>query len=70
MHPNSKQDPAKAAGQDLFPVTIIACGALGEPAPRLLALQSAVAKGVRMLAAFRLSSLHLPRPAWLRLRAQ
>jgi hypothetical protein len=70
MQSDTRQDPAQAAGLDLFPAKIVACGTPGEPAPRLLALQSAVAKIARTLGAFRLSSLHLPRPAWLRVRAQ
>jgi len=70
MLPDTRQDPAQAAGLHLFPATIIACGAPRDTAPRLLTLQSTIAKGVRVLGAFRLSSLHLPRPAWLRLRAQ
>jgi hypothetical protein len=70
MQPTTRQDPAEATGLDLFPATIIACGAPREPAPRLLALQSAVAKAVGILALCRPSRLHLSRPAWLRLRAQ
>jgi hypothetical protein len=69
MQSDTRQDPARAAGLDLLPAAIVACGAPGEPAPRLLALQSAIAKAVQMLAAFRLSGLHVPRPAWPRLRA-
>lgn len=70
MQRETRQHPAEAAGLDLFPATIIACGAPRDQAPRLLALQSVVAKGIRMLMACRLFSLHLPRPGWLRLRAQ
>jgi hypothetical protein len=68
MQSEIRQDPARAAGLDLFPVVIIACGVPSEPAPRLLALQSAIAKAVQALADFRLSSFHLPRPVWPRLR--
>jgi hypothetical protein len=60
----------RISGFGLFPTAIVALGSSNEPAPRLLAVQSAVARGIAMLAAFRLSSLHLPRPAWLRPRAQ
>jgi len=70
MQSDIRQDPARTAGLDLLPAAIVACGAPDEHAPRLLALQSAIAKAVQVLAAFRLSSLHLPRPARPRLRVQ
>jgi len=60
----------RISGFGLFPTTIVARGCPHEPAPRLMPLQSAVGKTVAMVAAFRLSSLHLPRSGWLRLRAQ
>jgi hypothetical protein len=47
MQSEIRQYPARAAGLDLFPVVIIACGVPSEPAPRLLALQSAIAKAAR-----------------------
>jgi len=49
MHPNIPHDPSSAAGFDLFPATIIACGTPREPIPRLLALQSAVGKVITVL---------------------
>jgi uncharacterized protein YjiS (DUF1127 family) len=49
MQSNIRQDPASAAGFDLFPVTIVACSTPREPVARLLALQSAVAKGIAVL---------------------
>jgi len=61
---------AGTAGLDLFPVSIVAIGSAAGPAPRLLGLQSAVAKAFAMLAAVRVPRLRLPRPAWPRLRAQ
>jgi hypothetical protein len=70
MQPDTWKGPAEAAGLELFPAAIVACGVPREPAPRLLALQSAVAKGVGMLAAIRAPNLHLSRSAWLRPRAQ
>jgi uncharacterized protein YjiS (DUF1127 family) len=49
MQSNSRQDPATAAGFDLFPVTIVAGGTPRESVARLLGLQSAVAKGIIVL---------------------
>ena len=74
MQSNGKQIThsahAGAAGLDLFPISIVALGCATGPAPRLLGLQSAVARTVAVLAAVHVSNLRLPRPAWLRLRAQ
>ena len=70
MRRDTRQDPAETAGLDLFPIIILACAVQREPAPRLMGLQAAVANAVAMLAAFRLSNRHLPRPAWPRMRGQ
>lgn len=67
MRANSKQI---AEGLDLFPISIVALGCPTEPAPRLMALQSAVAKAVAVLAAIQFPRVLLLRSAWLRLRAQ
>ncbi|HEY3149361.1 MAG TPA: DUF1127 domain-containing protein [Dongiaceae bacterium] len=47
MQSHIRQDPA--LGLDLFPITIAAHGAPREPVARLLAVQSAVAKGISAL---------------------
>lgn len=60
----------EAAGLDLFPISVVALGCPSGPAQRLMVLQSAVAKAVAIIAAVRVSSLRLPHPAWLHLRAQ
>jgi uncharacterized protein YjiS (DUF1127 family) len=49
MQSNIRQDTASAAGFDLFPTAIVAFGTPREAAPRLLALQSVVAKGITVL---------------------
>lgn len=66
MQRKTRRDPAEAAGFNLFPATIVACGAQRHPAPRLLGLQAVVAKGIGMLMACRLSGAHLPRRGYLR----
>ena len=71
MQSDSRQTAQDAAaGLDLFPISVVTFGSPAGSDQRLMAVQSAVAKCVAMLAALRLSSLHLPRPSWLRLRAQ
>jgi hypothetical protein len=69
-YPASQPDGRTNSGLGRFPAAIVALGSSNEPAPRLLAVQSAGARGIAMLAACRLSGLHLPRPARLGLRAQ
>jgi hypothetical protein len=71
MQSDSRQTAQDAtAGLDLFPISVVAFGSPAGSGPRLMAVQSAVAKCVAMLAAFRLSSLRIPHPSWLRPRAQ
>lgn len=67
MRANSKQI---AEGLDLFPISIVAIGCSTGPTARLMALQSAVAKAVAVLAAIHFPRVLLLRSAWLRLRAQ
>lgn len=53
-------------GLSLFPVSIVALGAPEAPVERLMGVQSAISKGVELLAALRLPLPRFTRPAWLR----
>jgi hypothetical protein len=53
-------------GLSLFPVSIVALGTPEAPVERLMGVQSAISKGVELLAALRLPLPRFTRPAWLR----
>ena len=53
-------------GLSLFPVSIVALGAPEAPVERLMGVQSAISKGVELLATLRLPLPRFTRPAWLR----
>lgn len=53
-------------GLSLFPVSIVALGVPEAPVERLMGVQSAISKGVELLATLRLPLPRFTRPAWLR----
>ena len=53
-------------GLSLFPASIVALGAPAAPVERLMGVQSAISKGVELLATLRLPLPWFSRPAWLR----
>jgi len=66
----AKLGSGSSFGLDLYPSSVVAFDSQHEPVERLMALQSAVARGVHLLASISLRWPSLSLSEWLRFRAQ